>query len=62
MRGPVKRSLLENLLQDSKIPEVERRRLPSTSLEGLGEGPQREWVWGKTLPQASQASPSETGQ
>jgi hypothetical protein len=61
MREPVKRSLLENLLQDSKIPEVERRKLQSASLKGLGERPLREWVKGKTLPQFPQASPSSSG-
>jgi hypothetical protein len=39
MRGPVKGSLLENLLQDLKIPGVERRKLQFTGLKGLGEGP-----------------------
>jgi hypothetical protein len=36
IKGPVQGSLLENLLQGSKIPEVERRKLQSTSLKGLG--------------------------
>jgi hypothetical protein len=50
MRGPVKGSLLENLVQDSKIPEVERRKPPFLGQLYLGKGSQREWVVRKMLP------------
>jgi hypothetical protein len=38
MKIPVKWSLLEDLLQDLKILEVERRKLQSTSLKELRGG------------------------
>jgi hypothetical protein len=60
MRGPVKGSLLENLLQGSKILEVERGKPQSTCLVRLGEGPQWKWVGGETLPTFLRSSLSST--
>jgi hypothetical protein len=37
MMEPVTRSLLKNLVQDSKIPEVEMKKPPSACLGRLGE-------------------------
>jgi hypothetical protein len=51
MKGSVKGSLLENLLQDSKIPEVERGQPQSAWPVELGENPWWEWVGDKTPPE-----------